>query len=157
MDPSQRAYEEDLAGGAFQRGVAFGKWRVISGDWPNPLIAVSAGDRPDSPTEFVLRFDLTDYPERAPTAQMWDVEKGGLLAHGMRPRGTENIQKAFRVDWQPALYIPCDRVALESHAQWRDKQGAWKPGHDLTHYLRFVHDLLNSAGYQGAARPAAQA
>ena len=151
MSPAQRAYIEDVSGAVFQRGVALGKWRVVKDGWPTPLIAIAAAERDGSLSEYVFRFDLEGYPARAPTSQIWDVAKEGPLDPSGRPWGSPNVQIAFRANWQPALYIPCDRLALESHRGWETKPGAWKPGHDITHYLNFVHDLLNSPGYTGKA------
>lgn len=157
MSPAQRAYEEDVARAVFQRGLALGKWRVVTEHWPNPLIAIAASEREKAPAEYVFRFDLEGYPERAPTSQIWDPDREAPLDPGCRPWGSPNVQIAFRANWQPALYIPCDRVALESHGGWETKPGAWKPGHDITHYLNFVHDLLNSPGYTGTASASPQA
>lgn len=155
--PSQRAYEEDLHGARFQRGVALTKWRLVSGEWPNPVMAITAAKRETGPDEYFFRFDLNDYAVRAPTSQIWDPIENKPLAAARRPWGSENIRIAFRTNWQPALYIPCDRVALETHPKWATKPGAWRQGHDITHYLNYVHDLLNSAGYTGMAGASAPA
>ena len=149
MHPAQRAFEEDVAGAAFQRGAALGKWRIAEAGWPNPIIAIAAAERENSPGEYFFRFDLNGYPTRAPTSQIWDLEHGTALDAAKRPAGSHNVTIAFRTNWQPALYIPCDRVALESHADWATKPGAWKQGHDITNYLNYVYALLNSPGYTG--------
>lgn len=157
MDPAKRTFEEDIAGAVFQRGLVLGNWRVVEDGWPNPVIAVAAAARDGSPQEYALRFDLTGYPARAPTSQIWDLAKNTPLDPMSRPWGGHNVQKAFRTDWKPALYIPCDRVALESHPRWASKVGAWKSGDDITIYLKYVHALVNSPGYSGARSACAPA
>ena len=151
--PSERLLEEHLAGGRFRVGVDRGQWRIVGElEWPNILIAVSAAPRERGPAEFVLRFDLTDYPTRAPTATPWDLGANVLLAQAQRPKG-ERVGRAFRADWEGgrALYTPYDRVALDSHPNWRTQypRYVWDPAKTIAFYLRNVHELLNDDDYQG--------
>jgi len=159
--PAEAALRADLEGGRFLRGVTQKKWRLISLSWPDALIAISAAERKGSPSEYVFRFDLNGYPTSAPTAGLWDVDKNQLLAGEDRPTGGPNVAIAFRSDWENgrALYLPCDRVALDSHVDWKLKYAmrAWRAGADITHYLGMVHEILNSASYQGTRRTVAQA
>ena len=59
----------------------------------------------------------------------------------------------FRCDWENgrALYAPFDRVALDSHAAWRQQhpRHAWNAKRDLAWVLEYLHELLNDADYAG--------
>lgn len=60
---------------------------------------------------------------------------------------------AFRVDWENgrALYIPCDRVAIAGHPNWRAEHRGWlwNPAEGIIRYVRLVHEILNEEDYQG--------
>lgn len=153
MSPAERLAREHLAGGRFQAGLDAGDWRIVEElEWPHVVIAVRAAARPNGSEEFALRFDLTDYPTRAPTAMPWDVEAGVKLGPERRPKG-DRVGMAFRVNWEGgvALYVPYDRVALESHPAWRTQYPrlVWDPTKKITFYLIKVHELLNDEDYQG--------
>ncbi|MGA2795357.1 MAG: hypothetical protein ABSE69_17895, partial [Roseiarcus sp.] len=49
------------------------------------------------------------------------------------------------------LYLPCDRQSIEGHANWCQEHPSliWDPAIGVVHYLRVVHDLLNSGDYGG--------
>lgn len=130
----------------FQAARAAGRWRVLDIDWPSALIAVSAAARPNSPDEFVLRFDLTGYPSQAPTAIPFDLETGARLTPEKLPKGPRlSGNMAFRPDW-PGLYLPVDRSAINGH-NWRTWR--WDDSRDISFYLRLVHELLNAEDYAG--------
>lgn len=152
MTVSEKVFRAHLENGPFQSGVARKSWRFISINWPHAIIAVSAATRKEAATEFYLRFELTDYPQTVPTAQSWDNEKNMLLEPNNRPCGGR-VSMAFRTDWEAgqALYLPCDRRAIMTHPDWRDKHPSmiWSPAGDITQYLRIVYDLLNSQDYSG--------
>lgn len=152
MAPDERALLAHLKTARFLAGVDGHRWRLLSIDWPHALIAVAAAARDNSPAEVVLRFDLADYPQRAPTAGPWDTDLDTPLSPERRPKG-EMVSRVFRADWESgkALYAPWDRVALESHDDWARKYPltAWHPKRDLTFYLTNVHDLLNDGDYLG--------
>ncbi|MFN8629187.1 MAG: hypothetical protein U0838_02365 [Chloroflexota bacterium] len=60
---------------------------------------------------------------------------------------------AFRTDWESgrALYVPCDRVALAGHPNWRELHPAWARdlARDISLYLRLVSEMLASDEYAG--------
>jgi hypothetical protein len=144
--PEERTFQAHLLRPEFQFGVATERWRVIGMEWPIALIAVSAAERGASPTEFVLRFDLTGYPNDAPTAIPFDLTTNARLAADKLPKGPRlSGNMAFRPDW-PGLYLPVDRSALSGHA-WRTWR--WDNSRDITYYLRLVHELLNAEDYEG--------
>jgi hypothetical protein len=118
------------------------------------MLAVSAADRPNSPTEFVLRFELTGYPHTAPTGGLWDVATDNSLPAGQRPKGARAAQ-LFRIGgWvggSTAMYAPWDRMGLQTHPDWAQKHRlqAWNPTRDLSFILTNVHEVLNADDYLG--------
>ena len=113
----RRVFREHVTSARFQEGVERGRWQMV-GDiaWPVVMIAIAAGPRGRSPSKYVLRFDLTGYPETAPTATPWNLDTRDALEPALRPKG-EQVGHIFRTDWEngQALYAPFDRVALDSH------------------------------------------
>ena len=140
----ERVFRAHLERAEFRAGVRESRWRFISLEWPMALIAVSAGERPGAPTEFVFRFDLTDYPRQAPNAYPWDADTDSTLVAEKRPKG-DRVGLAFRVDWQ-GLYLPVDRSAISGH-NWRSWR--WDDTKDITFYLRLLYELLNDDDYTG--------
>jgi hypothetical protein len=120
--------------------------------WPNAMIAVAAGPRDSAPSKYVLRFDLTGYPETAPTATPWNPTTGLVLEPALRPKG-ERVGYVFRTDWAngQALYAPFDRVALNSHSDWRKQhpRRVWDSSKDLAWLLQILHEMLNNDDYTG--------
>jgi hypothetical protein len=152
LSPAERSVRAHLVGARFQSGADEGRWRLISMEWPNALIAVSAAARQGASPEFVLRFDLSGYPQPGPTAGIWDVSTNALLAADLRPKG-EVAGQVFRADWENgrALYAPWDHVALDTHPDWPQKHArqAWHARRDLAFYLSNTWDVLNDDGYVG--------
>lgn len=151
MLPDERTFSKHLAAGAFLSGVARGDWRLISVEWPHALIAVSAAERDGEPSEYALRFELSNYPQLVPTAQPWDAEANAALPASRWPAGGQ-ANEVFNPNWNAtALYLPCDRVALAGHEQaWAGHTAyLWNPTRDITHYLRIVHRILNQPEYTG--------
>lgn len=151
--PDEKVFLDHLEKGPFQSGVARGRWRLISVCWPYANIAVSAAHRLNAPSEYCLRFDLRNYPHSPPTARPWDTELDVPLADEKRPHGISRVSKVFRTDWKNgiALYIPCDREAIDGHDGWRTQHPdmIWNTNEGITLYLRIVHELLNSSDYTG--------
>ena len=154
LAPDERALDEHLRGGCFRSGVAAGRWRLISVAWPFALVAVSAAERPDSPNEFVLRFELTGYPHTAPTGGLWDVDSDSSLPTDRRPKG-DGAAQIFRSDgWAggaTAMYAPWDRMGLQAHGEWAQKHpyDAWNSTRDLSFILAKVHEVLDADDYLG--------
>jgi hypothetical protein len=153
--PDELVVRAHLKGAAFQMGVADGRWRLNSLAWPHALVTVTSAPRSNAPDEFSFRFELTGYPEAAPTACIWDVDSGVPLSGSFRPKGAGGqILQLFREDWKEgsALYAPFDRVAIDDHGTaWADQwpMSKWTGERDLSFVLRHIHDELNSVGYVG--------
>ena len=117
--------------------------------WPHAVFAVLAADG----IEYGLRFECTNYPRTPATARPWDFELDAPLAIEKWPTGRQRIPLAFNPDWKngSCLYLPCDRVSIEGHANWHNEHPnlLWNPDLGVVHYLRLVHDLLNSGDYGG--------
>lgn len=150
--PDELAVRAALDSGAFQSGVDDGRWRLVEFEWPVGVFAVSAAPRNNSPAEFGLRIDLSGYPQQAPTAEPWNIDRRARLTASERPKG-ERAADVFRSDWKDgrALYAPWDRVGLAVHSEWASQHQAyaWHPGRDLAFFLRRVYDLLNDDDYLG--------
>lgn len=152
--PDEHAIQAHVQGGRFLAGVAAGRWRLISVSWPFALFAVTAAKRPDSPTEFVLRFELSGYPHTAPTGGLWDPATDDPLPADRRPKG-ERVAQLFRTDgWAggaTAMYAPWDRMGLQAHPEWAQTYvyQAWNPTRELSFILANVYEVLNSDDYLG--------
>jgi hypothetical protein len=150
---AESVFRSHLSMGPFQSGVERKRWRIVDDiDWPHAIIAVSASPRERGPSEFIIRFDVTNYPQDAPTADLWDIEKGSKLDASKRPQGERRVALAFRAD-RNSLYLPCDRQEISGHQDWRDLHPSmlWSPEGDITQYLRIVYDLLNCCDYTGVS------
>ncbi len=152
MLPDEAALKRFLDGPVFLQGQDRGRWRLVEHAWPYAIIAVSATQRERAASEYVFRFECTNYPQDAPTGCPWDFAAGAVLPPPMWPGGTERVARAFNPGWNAqALYLPCDRQAIAGHDVWlNDSQSwAWNPTRDLSLYLRVLDELLHSRDYSG--------
>ncbi len=153
VDPSLRVVEAHLASPRFRAGEAGGRWRVLATDWPNVTIKVAAAPHEGSPDGFAIRFELSGYPDQAPTGTIWDVEADTPLAADKRPKGVRAAQ-LFRSDWESglAMYAPFDRVGLRTHTEWASQypMTMWTPTRDLVFVLTEIFETLNADDYLGA-------
>jgi hypothetical protein len=154
--PDERAFSADIAKPAFRLAVAEGRWRVVRIEWPYVFICVTAKDG----TGHNLRLNCDGYPQTPPTGGPWDLERNQILAAERWPRGQGGrVSAVFRLDWKngSALYLPCDRVSIEGHDNWRTEMPSkiWRPADGIVQYLELVHELLNCRDYQPAARATA--
>jgi len=157
MDIAETVLRAHLDGGPFQSGVDRGRWRLVGLAWPNVVVAVSAAERAGAPSEYAFRFECTGYPQVAPTAQPWSEATNAALPFECWPGGRLRVPAAFNPGWKSgqALYLPCDRLAIEGHDPWRTQHPSmiWSPQRDITQYLQVIHELLNSSDYSGLRRP----
>ena len=147
MAPDEKALRADLESGRFLAGAARRRWRLIAFDWPLVYISVVARDE----RGYLLRFDCSGYPHNPATARLWDPDRNVPLEVGLWPKGGGRIAAVFRNDWKGgvALYLPCDRIAIEGHDNWRTEHPSkiWNPSSGIAHYLEVVHELLHCRDY----------
>jgi hypothetical protein len=145
--PDEKALCADLESGRFLAGEARKRWRVLCLEWPILQVGVVARDG----HEYALRFDCSGYPQNAPTGRLWDANKNAPLDQSLWPKGGGRVAAVFRSDWKNgvALYLPCDRTAIEGHDNWRTQYPSmiWNPSKGITQYLEIVHELLQSRDY----------
>ena len=153
IPPDERALRQHVASARFQEGVYRGRWQIVDeAAWPIVMITVTAARRDGAPSDYLLRFDLSGYPESAPTATPWNATTGSVLESELRPKG-ERVGHVFRTDWEDgrALYAPFDRVALNGHPNWMTQHSrqVWDPSKDLAWLLQILHEMLNNDDYTG--------
>jgi hypothetical protein len=145
-DPGRRRLERDLASEDFDIGTSAGMWRVVSMDWPELVVAITAGDG----REVGMRLDVDGYPTAAPAGQPWDLDRGALLDSEFWPVSSLAVG-TFRKDWSVANggapYVACDRIALNGHPDWPNAHPdrAWNPGRSIAFYLHEMHRELQCA------------
>jgi hypothetical protein len=139
-----------LASGRFLAGVAAKRWRLIDLSWPVAIFAVTAAERPASPSEWVFHFDLAGYPQLAPTIMLWDSALALRVALVVHPLA-ERVQEVIRpgLDY---LYCAYDRKGLAGHPEWAAQypRSSWNPTRDVTFVLEKLGDLLTASDYVGA-------
>lgn len=154
MPPDQQLLDLDLAAVDFRCGEIEGRWRHVRTAWPYVVIAVSAAERSGAPTEFGFRFECAGYRQTAVTAQPWDIDANAPLPASRWPAGRSIIPSVFRPDWKNGLclYLPCDRLSIEGHDQWRHEHPSrlWQPARGIICYLEQLYDLLSQSDYTGA-------
>lgn len=162
LAPDERALRSELASDRFVREIGF-RWGIPCLDGVVVIIPVFARGVAGSPDKYFVRIDCQNYPAKAPTATFWSVEQNAQLANELRPWGTGQVALVFRTDWAHecppggAFYHPCDRRALDSHADWPNTcpRACWSPDKGLTHFLNEIYRLLNSESYTGVRGAAA--
>ena len=154
MTPDEQAFKEDLQAPPFLSGELRGRWRTIRIQWPVVIFGITARDG----LEYVFRFDCHNYPVSAPTARPWSNERDAPASELEWPRGSGRVAAVFRLDWKSgsALYLPCDRVSIDGHPNWRSEYASmlWDPELGIVHYLEIVHELLSSRDYSPKASAA---
>ncbi len=151
--PDKQILDEDISGPIFRCAELEGRWRHVSTRWPHVLIAVSAAPRENAPSEYGFRFDCAGYRQKPATAQPWDLASDSPLPPRAWPTGRSIVPSVFRAEWKGGccLYLPCDRVAIDTHPNWRHEHAGrlWDPDRGIVSYLEQVHELLNSSDYTG--------
>jgi hypothetical protein len=155
MSVDENCFLDHLKSPPFQSGVDRGYWGQLEDaadvKWPFVFIWVQAAPKAGCPERYVLRFELSGYPQQAPTSCPWDIKAGQPLEPGRWPRGPKFVSKVFNPGWRTnAIYAPCDRAAMCGHENWRQEHPGiwWESTFTIAIYLNFVHTLLNSQDYQ---------
>lgn len=151
MLPDERAFRADIDRPEFHLGEVEHRWKLLSITWPYAIITVTAADG----REVALRFHCGGFPTSLPTAGPWDTERNVPLAPPQWPKSKGGrLGSVFNPGWKngTALYLPCDREAIEGHENWRTQMPSkiWRPADGIVQYLELVHELLNSRDYAPA-------
>jgi hypothetical protein len=153
IPPDRLILDQDLAAAEFRCGEAEGRWRHVASRWPHVVIALAAPPRPNAPAEFGFCFECSGYRQTAVTAQPWDLERDAVLAPNRWPTGPSHVCAVFRPDWKggQCLYLPCDRMSIEGHDDWRNKYPSrlWQPSRGISCYLEQIYELLHHSDYTG--------
>lgn len=155
MGPDEEALRADLNSCGHRVGERRGKWQFVKLEFPVLYLRVRASTRAAGPPWFLLRIDCQGYPGAAPTAQLWDGQRGCAVPLEQRPHGRNGVLIAFS-QWQACLYHPIDRMA-RMHWPNQYPELAWSAGKDITFFLETVHGLLNDPQYLTAKAGAAAA
>jgi hypothetical protein len=143
MSDSRKVLAAHLESGRYLAGVARGRWQTLASEFPSPVVSISARDV----RQVVLRFECSGYPERPPTATVWDRERNQRLPGDRWPRGGR-VSQVFNPGWKggAALYIPCDRESIEGHPNWYAEYPwlIWRPDVGLVLYVEAIHEVLQS-------------
>ena len=104
----------------------------------------------------MLRLECSGYAETPPTGGPWDLDRDEVLDFESWPRGKGGrVSEVFRSDWQngAALYLPCDRVTVAGHPNWRTEMPskAWRPSEGIVQYVEQVYELLHCRDYTSRA------
>ncbi|MDI1233378.1 MAG: hypothetical protein PSX81_03740 [bacterium] len=148
-------FRKDLEEANFQIGIDKGMWNVADENlqcstWPKVIIWIKAASKNDGPERYYFNFDLTGYPNTAPTCCPWSSVKDERLPDELWPKGIKVVSSVFNPGWnKTALYAPCDRVAMIGHENWKSEFPHlwWNPSFTIEKYLNFLYRILNSSDY----------
>jgi hypothetical protein len=155
MKPDLQLLKKHVGEAQFIMGIEDGKWGILDfhpelPTWPFIFFWVKAREKTNHPDKYFFRFDLSGYPELAPTACPWDPENNTPLQAKQWPKGPKQVSKVFNPAWNAnALYAPCDRLAMSGHELWRTVHPNlwWQSSFKIIIYLTFIFRLLNSEDY----------
>lgn len=147
MESENATLNSHLHSGPFVAGVVGGRWSLIDLAWPFVIIGIYAADG----RQFVLRFDCTGYPDQPPTARLWDTRTQQPMDIALWPKGGR-VSQMFNPGWKDgaAIYIPCDRQAIDGHNNWVAEYPwlIWNPNKGLIQYVQAVYETLQSSELQ---------
>ena len=148
---SDAAVRADLDSARFRAGVLRGQWRLGRYDFPVIEVLVMALPGYQGRSEFLFRFEVSNFPTQAPEVKIWDPMTGRVLALPLRPTGPAHVLDAFKDGWPggataPSVYRPWERHAL-NHNNWTTTHPylTWHAGRDLAFVLEDLHGLINSS------------
>lgn len=162
MLPDQRLFNEDVGSAEFRAGLLKGKWGLAedgqagaASTWPQVHLWMAAAPRANAPDRFHVELDASGYRSMPPTGTFWDQATKAPLGVDKRPKGRtgSRVARIFRTDWENgrAFYHPYDRLAAQSHLNWKSEQPrrVWSPAHTIVDWLELFHGLLQSEDYIG--------
>lgn len=135
----------------FLRGVACGRWKIISLAFPELQVEIAAVDPQGNAQSFCFRIVADGYPTLAPDVRCWDAVANASLPAAARPQAPHRTLEAFK-EWGHGVYRPWDRNGA-LHNDWAitHPQLAWHGDRDLTFILEDLHELLNAFPKKAAA------
>jgi hypothetical protein len=143
---------QDMKKASFLRGIACGRWKVLSFSFPELYIQVAAVDPQGNPKAFCFRVLVDGYPSLAPDVRCWDFDANASLPASARPQAPHRSHEAFKEWGGHGVYRPWDRNgALHNNWATNHPQLAWHSERDLTFILEDLHELLNAFPKKAAA------
>ncbi|HTQ40236.1 MAG TPA: hypothetical protein VMJ32_14510 [Pirellulales bacterium] len=149
MTPDERAMRADLKSARFMIGSNEGRWGVCEPSllppdliWPDIVLWVTANGNGLAP-KYYFKWNCEKYPIDALTGNLWDPETKNWLSMDKRPQIAGRGEKVFVNP--TSLYHPYDRVAANSHGQWKTElqRLVWDRNHSIVDLLEELHLLLN--------------
>ena len=154
---SKAAVTTDINSACFRAGKRKGMWRVLSDNFPEMVIAVTATEPDGCMSEYAFHFELTDYPTAAPSVHPWDVGKNTFLPAEKRPRGNSKVEYSFKF-WSNTgpVYRPWERES-GAHNNWATTHPelTWSPNRNLCFIMEDIHDILNLNAISSPSRATA--
>jgi hypothetical protein len=145
-DLSYEIFLNHLDSPEYQSGEIEGRWGILDQEnrptWPILFFWISARNS----KVYNFKFDFTGYPENAPTAVLWDLEKKSVLAAVERPNFSKRAIQVFKIWGHECNYLPCDRLAFQGHSSWLHEHAAliWNNQQDtFIKYLNELFQILN--------------
>lgn len=143
-DPSAIRVAEELGSADFLAGVEKRRWRIIRHAFPLLDIGITSTEPDGTLSEYVMRFELTNYPAQAPMVRIWDVDSDGPLPRERRPEGNSRVALAFQHWGDDTVYRPWDRQTGPHNSNAANLPHlSWRPDRDLKFVLEDLHGILN--------------
>jgi len=143
-DPAAQRVAAELLHKDFIDGVEKRRWRLVDQAFPDLDIAISATEPDGEQTEYVFRFELTNYPAQPPMVRIWDPTTNSPLPKDRRPQGNPRIALAFQVWGKDTVYRPWDRCTGPHNGNAaRLPNSAWRSDRTLIFILEDLHGILN--------------
>lgn len=143
-EPAEQRVAAELLAKEFIAGVEAGRWRLVNQAFPLMDIAISATEPEGKTSEYVFRFELTNYPGQPPMVRIWDAEAGTPLPVGRRPAGNSRVVKAFQSWGTDTVYRPWERhTGPHSGNATNFPHLAWRADRNLIFILEDLHGILN--------------
>lgn len=148
-DPSRDVFLQHLDAADYLAGEMEGNWGTHNNEgpeWPFVIFWIKLEDG----GKIYLRFNFQDYNRLAPNSIPWDQTTNNVLDSPKWPKYNKRCSQIFRPEWRrDALYLPCDRIAINGHGDWPQKHPylIWKAGDSFVKYLKEVYQALNPDSY----------
>lgn len=147
MNLDKEIFKQHLESTPYEIGFNKGKWGVESNleDWPAVIIWVKCSGYIGLKSKYHFRFILSNYPEQTPNATVWDVNNNCISKSEDWPT-SDSLSEIFRPEWNVnGLYLPCDKIAIDTHPDWSNKYNNYKWCSDSTivNYLDLLFNYLN--------------